>query len=315
MITILRNCSMTLSIAYSIIQVFGIVALGWVVRHLGYIRDEEDVNRWSRLVLDFLMPALFFDSITNNLEVDRLGEFWMMPLVAFGMIAFGAVMGIALRRGVRSCSPDLVRTFHHCCAVNNYNMLSIVIVGNLWGESALAWLFFFNLSSSMGYWTIGVGLLGATNLRTSWRRTVSPSLVAIVAALLFSLTGWTTHVPGVLLAICGSVGKAAVPCYLITIGAGIYPFPSLRHGKSLLYLTIVRLVLLPVLTVSALMMLPLGEDVQSIAFVVALMPTAVGSTILARRYGGDPDFAAAAVLVTTAASLVTVPLGLGVLIG
>lgn len=129
-----------------------------------------------------------------------------------------------------------------------------------------------------------------------------------------SLSGWKTHIPHVLMSICSSVGKAAVPCYLITVGAGAYPFPSLRPRGLLAYLAVVRLVVLPALIVSIVRLLSLPRDVRSIAFVVALMPTAIGSATLARRYDGDPDFAGAAAVVTTIASLVTVPIGLALII-
>ena len=46
----------------------------------------------------------------------------------------------------------------------------------------------------------------------------------------------------------------------------------------------------------------------SIAYVVALMPSAVMSVILARRHDGDPEFAAETAVVTTVISIVTVPL-------
>ena len=95
---------MTSSIAVSILQVFGIAAVGWVARHLGHIRDEEDVNRWGRLVLDFLMPALFFDSITNNLEGAATED---IPLL-FGICSEQAEDEILLPQGSTTGKPQLL---------------------------------------------------------------------------------------------------------------------------------------------------------------------------------------------------------------
>jgi predicted permease len=103
------------------------------------------------------------------------------------------------------------------------------------------------------------------------------------------------------------VGRAAVPCILILIGASLYPFPGIHGKRDLAYLVFVRLFLLPLLFVSVLWMLPVAQDVRNIALVVALMPASVSSTILTRRYGGDPDFAARSAVVTTIASILTVP--------
>ena len=70
-------------IVIAIVQIFGTFVVGWVARHLGYIREEE-LNRWSRFAIDFLMPALVFHSIVTSFESERLGELWTLPLVGFG---------------------------------------------------------------------------------------------------------------------------------------------------------------------------------------------------------------------------------------
>jgi predicted permease len=303
---------MTLAIIFAILEIFGVFCVGWMARHFGYIREQE-LDRWSRFAVDVLLPALVFHSITENFEADRFGELWVLPLAGFGMIAFGAVAGFLFRLRVKNHSPDLVKTFHHLCAVNNYGFLPIIIVQNLWGETALSWLFFLNLGSNIGYWTIGVGLLGQSDIRKAVHHIITPSLMALFLALFLSLTGWNVHVPDVLTRIFGSVGAAAVPCVLILVGAGMYPFPSLRYKGVVAYLTVVRLLVLPALMVAGLKHLSLPRDVQNIAIVVALMPAAMSSTVLTRRYGGDPDFAAGAAVVTTIVSLVTIPIGLGLL--
>ena len=43
---------------------------------------------------------------------------------------------------------------------------------------------------------------------------------------------------------------------------------------------------------------------------VRMMPASMTATILTRRYGGSPDFAARAAVVTTLLSLVTIPVAL-----
>jgi predicted permease len=76
----------------------------------------------------------------------------------------------------------------------------------------------------------------------------------------------------------------------------------------MLYLTVTRLVLLPAACLWGLHLLPLATDVYQLAVIVAIMPVSVSSTILTRRYGGCPDFAARAAVITTLAGAVTVPL-------
>ena len=232
---------MTVLMFLAIVQIFGMFAVGWLARHLKYI-GEDEINRWSRFVIDFLFPLLVFHSIVRHFEPDRLSELWPLPFIGLGMMVFGGLCGFVLRRGLKSSDVNLTKTFHHFCAVNNYVFLPIIIIQSIWGEPALAKFFFFNLGSTIGYWTIGVGLLGGeANVKKAIKNILSPTLVALFLALLLSMTGLSRFVPEVLLKISGSAGAIAVPLILILIGASMYPFPALHHKRDLAYLSLVRL--------------------------------------------------------------------------
>jgi malate permease and related proteins len=306
---------MTTPIILGICEIFGIFAIGWYARHRGYIREEE-LGRWSGLVIDFFMPMLIFHSVVSGFETDRLGELWPLPAIGFGMMAVGGLLGFFLRKGLKSKDPGVVRTFHHFCAINNYSFLPILLVQNLWGSSAaLARLFFLNLGSTLGFWTIGIALLGGGEIRRTLKNIFSVNLAALFAALLISALGWQDHVPVIAMKITGSLGAVAVPMILVLIGATLYPFPSFPEKRDLAYLSLVRLVLLPVAILGILALFPLHADVRGIALIVALMPTSVSSTVVTRLYGGSPEFAVRAAVVTTLASIVTVPLGVWLLWG
>jgi len=303
---------MTEQILLAIGQIFGVFFVGWLVRRLGYV-DERDINRWSHVVVDFLFPLLIFHSIIKGFEPDRLPDLWPLPFIGLGIIILGALCGVVLRRAVRSDDPNVIKTFHHFCAVNNYGYLPIIIVQSFWGTEGVAKLFFLNLGSNLGYWTIGVGLLGAVDIRKSLRHVLTPNLVALGLALFLCLTGLSRWVPEILLRVSGAAGAAAVPSILVLIGASLYPIPELRDKRDLMYLSFVRLILLPFATVFLLMVLPIHPEVRSISIIVAIMPVSVSSTILTRRYGGSPDFAAKAAVVTTLLSLATLPAALLIL--
>lgn len=305
---------MTTKITYAIIEVFGVFLVGWLARHFRYI-NEKEINRWSALVIDFLFPLLVFHAILKGFRADRIAEIWPLPFLGLGQIVVGALCGILLRRGMKSHDLDERRTFHHICAINNYGFLPIIIVQSLWGDEGLARLFFFNVGSNVGYWTIGVGLLGGADIRKTARNIMTPSLVALVLALVICFCGWKDAMPTVLVRVAGTAGSAAVPLMLVLVGAALYPLPSIRDKWDITYVTLVRLALLPALLVLIQVSLPLSRDALGVALVVALMPATVSSTIITRRFGGSPDFAAKAAIVTTLASIATIPIGMWLLQG
>jgi predicted permease len=303
---------MVFKIILAIGQIFGIFIIGWVARYKKYIHEQE-LTRWSRFIIDILFPLFVFHNIINNFEADRLNQLWPLPIIGLAIIVMGTFLGFFLKKGLKNKNPELIRTFHHFCAVNNYGFLPIIIVYNLWGEVAVARLFFFNLGSSIGFWTVGIALLGESKITGAYKNIITPNLVALFIALFLSISKLNIYVPDIIIKISATVGAAAIPCILILIGASLYPFPRKNYSRDLIYLTILRLILLPMLYIILIRILPLNEDVKNIAYIVSLMPTPVMSTILTRRYGGDPGFAVQAAIVTTLVSIITVTIGLSII--
>ncbi len=298
---------MTGDIIQAIAQVFGVCLIGWLAARLGYL-NEHDVGRWSRLLIDILFPMLVFQSIVRGFDADRFRELWILPVLGLGIVVIGALCGVLLRHTVKSHEPEIRNTFHHFCAANNYGFIPVIIVQSLWGDQGMANLFVLNLGSTIGYWTIGVALLGGASIRTTARNIVSPTLVSLGLALLLSLTGMSRHVPALLLRVFESAGAVAVPAMLMLGGATLYPLPALTDRRDLAWLTINRLILIPAVTILLLVALPLSADVRNVAIIVALMPVPISSMVLARRFGGSPRFAAQAAVVTTLAAIITIPL-------
>ncbi|MBF0244538.1 MAG: AEC family transporter [Planctomycetes bacterium] len=305
---------MNTPVILAIVEMFGMFALGMLARRLGYIREEE-IGRWSTFIMDILFPMLILYSITHDLDRQRLIELWPLPLLGFGTILLGLLAGYLLKIPLRNSRPDIIKTFHLLCCLSNYGFLPLIVIMNLWGSEKIALLFLFNLGNTIGYWTIGVGVLDSRG--TAWRRCrnlFNPGFTAIMLALILSLSGLSDYLPEVFFKVCHSAGSAAVPCMLILIGASLYGVKLRRELATIAYLSVIRLLLLPVIFIAILKLLPLAEDVRGVAYILALMPVAVSSTLLTQRYGGSTEFAARAAVVTTLCSGITIPMALAWLI-
>lgn len=97
---------------------------------------------------------------------------------------------------------------------------------------------------------------------------------------------------------------------LVVIGVAlVHCFQGMLKGWfDMLYLSLVRLIAIPVVILLLLQLLPLPPDVRETTAVVALMPAASSSVLVAKQYGGDHGFAGQAIIVTTILSLITIPL-------
>lgn len=292
----------------SIAELFGLFAIGWLIRRWDYAR-KEDLDRWGRIAAEIFYPFLIFHSIIRDFDPATVRTLWMMPALALGLMVAGATVGLLVCRGMKSRDPATRRTFVHLCAMNNFIYLPIFIIQNSLPPAALADFFVFNLGSTIGFWTIGVLTLGGiTEWRSTLRNLISPPLVSMFAAIALAWSGARDWLPQPLIAICRDAGSLSVPLMLIIIGAGLQGAFHRDQVRDLTFITVLRLFLLPALYIAIIKAMPLPPDLELLAIIVALMPASAVSSVMARLYGGVPAFASAATLVTHVGSLVTVPL-------
>ena len=102
---------------------------------------------------------------------------------------------------------------------------------------------------------------------------------------------------------------------LVLIGAALQDGCRKLAGdtRDLLWYSLCRLVILPLLAVWIIGKLPLDETLRQTASVVALMPGSSAGVLIIRNYSGDHEFAGSAIVVSTLLSLGTVPLRLWIL--
>jgi predicted permease len=278
---------MTMAILAALAQIGGLMVIGWLGRRLGYISRQE-ADRWSHFAIDFLMPLLIFSSTLQGLDVSRLNELWQLPAVGFGIVVVGIGLGFLLRYGLSTADTDIVKTFVFFCGINNYGYLPIIITGNLGGHSLLASLFLLNLGSTLGLWLVGINVLGAVGLKGLLRNLLAPSLIALL-------------------------GVASTPIIIILMGASLADI-ALRQGvRDMAYSSLARLIVVPLACVGLLRLLPVCKDAYNLGLIVALMPVGISTPFFASRYGGDPDFAARATLISTIAAVLTVPVAVSLL--
>ena len=269
--------------------------------------EDNDLGKLGRLSIDMLLPFLTFSSIVTNFTAKDLAAIWQLPLLGIGIMAFGALCGYILVYGLHDKSPRRNGTFLHLAIANNYIFLPLVVLGNLFGEKAVAALMLLTVGSTVGFWTFGVGVLAGRDYRRVIRNVCSTNMAAVVLALLCVFTG--VQVPAFGMHIFEKLGALSVPLSLLLIGASMYKtgIRMLTHRFDALYTLVTRLIILPFLTVMLLHLLPLEPLVYHVALIVSLMPASCTSVLIVRKYGGCPDFAGQSVFFSTIACIVTVP--------
>jgi predicted permease len=107
-----------------------------------------------------------------------------------------------------------------------------------------------------------------------------------------------------------SVGAMTTPLSMIIVGSMLaeIKLKEVFSGFAVYYVSAVRLIAAPLLTLAIMKLLHADQLLTEIAVTVEAMPAAVIATVLASKFGGDTKLASRCVFISTIISMVTIPL-------
>ncbi len=281
------------------------MAMGFLAHRLGYFNAETD-QRLSKVVLSITMPSLIVSAVITGESLPEMEKLLTVLEVAvvyyllqalFSLLAPRFLGGTAAQQGV----------WRFALIFNNMAFIGYPVVTALFGPEALFYAVILNVPFNLLSYTLGpLMLAGAKRFR--WRQLVTPCTVAAVLGLFFALT--RLRPPAIVGECLAFVGDVTVPLSLLVVGSLLAGLPVGQVFKSprLWCLSLLRLLVLPVLLFAILQLLGAEPMLLGIAVIEMAMPVAINGSMLSLEYGGDTETMAQATLLTTAVSIVTIPL-------
>ncbi|MGF1453594.1 MAG: AEC family transporter [Opitutales bacterium] len=299
----------------ALLPIVGLLAAGWFFRQRGWLTPASE-SGLMQLTVRLFFPALIFRHVLDN---EALGE----PLVLFEAVGTG-VLSIALGMVISLLMAPLFgiregrarRTFAVVAGVFNYGYLALPLARDLYGSETVGVMLAVNAGVEAPIWSLGLLLLYGKFSPDSWKRALSPPLLALLIAAPLNLMGGKAWMPVFFLNFLDWAGPCAIPMGILLTGSTFRTLYE-EHGRSVMadlrpmwagYA--LRLGLLPALMVLAAVLLPLSVHVQRVLLIHAAMPCGIFPVVLARHYGGDAPKAFLVVGSTCLAGIVTLPLWL-----
>jgi len=269
---------------------------------------KVDTGHLSRASIYLFTPALAFSSIAAG-EMD-LGE--VGGLIVAGTLASAGLAPIALLLArVAGLERGLANTFALTIFLMNSGNFGLPFIEFTFGTAGLqrAVAFVAGVALTINSVGIYVASRGQSSVRDSLLNVVrTPLVYAVVLALLFNGTG--TRLPLPLERAVVLLGQAAVPLQLVVLGlqlAALFRRPT-GSGRALAWWplalsTVSRFGLGALAGFAIAALFGFSGVTRQVVILESAMPVAVFSGILAEEFGSEPEFAAAAILTSTLASV------------
>ena len=287
-----------------VVRILLLIGVGVALRASGLL-PRDAAKPLNTILIYVAIPALVFQAIQPaRLEAAFLGVVAIAWVVALAGMALAWVVGRALKL------PDpVLGGFILVAALGNTGYLGYPIVTSLFGQTGLVPAVFYDVFGTVGVLlTAGIAVcarFGRHDEKVSLAREILtfPALIALVAALALR---WVT-VPSVVSLGLDGLASMTVPLVMISVGLSLDLTKLRGHLKWAGPAALVKLAALPALAwvlASLLLREPLLVRVSTLE---AGMPSMMLALVFGMRFGLDDDFIASAIVLTTVAAAVTLP--------
>lgn len=284
--------------------VFMVVAAGALIG----LRFPIEVQHLNRVVIYAALPCLTFRTM-SNLDMEPASA---LRLIAAYLLLLLLMAGVTLLIGRGLAGPQRRALVATSVFGNSANMMLPVALF-AFGEAGLDRALVLYLVTSLTMFSIGPSLLGAGVGFRQAAKTVLGFPVLWAALLGLLANGLDLSTPLALTRAVDLLAEVAIPMVLMILGIQMARAGRPKvHGRILTAVSL-KLLLSPLLGAAIGLLLGLSGLDLAVFVVLAAMPTAVNTVLLAVEFGGDTVQVGATVVLATACSLLTLPLVLWLL--
>lgn len=288
---------------------FALIGLGYLAGRTRFFGPEATAAL-TKFVFYFALSAMLF-RFAANLSLGEVFDWsFVFAYLSGCLVVYAIATGVALWRRV---SVEEAAVEAQCAVIGNVGFLGVPMLVLLMGQAAagpvllvlaIDLIVFSSVITLVitgvrqGRMNLGiVKVLGLGLLK-------NPMIVSIVLGLAWGGTGWA--VPGPVNEFLGTLGAAATPGALFAIGASLAG-RSAERVQVAGWLAFCKLILHPAaVAVAALVVFPVEPFAASVMIAAAALPVAGNVYILAAHYRVAPQRVSTAILLSTAASVLTV---------
>ncbi|WP_379147638.1 AEC family transporter [Paenibacillus sp. sgz500992] len=268
-----------------------------------------DTKPLLTLYLYFLSPAIILDTLaTAEISFDDVYKTLSFSLLnLFLLWGLANVLGRILKLApAEAAGLTLVSTFTN--SVNYGLPLVLLAFGQLGLDKASVYV----IGQMVIVNTIGVYFAARSqfSVRSAVKSVFSlPAIYAAILALMLRALG--LHMPDELASGVSMVAGAYSPVVLAILGAQMVKVKAAQTERNvqLAFWTgiTVRLLLAPLLAALVLLLLNITGTLFSVLLILASMPVAVNSVVLAERFSSSPSLVSRCIVWTTLASFLVLP--------
>ena len=303
------------------LRMFIVMLVGLFFRKKNII-SAEGKKTLTDLVIYLILPCNIVKSFMIEFDGEVLKNFGLVFVISIGIQVMCAVLARLLYYRV---APGRKAVLQYGTIVSNAGFLGNPVAEGVFGSIGLALASVYLIPQRIVMWSAGVSYFTAASIETGnaerptseekhahrldvFKRVVThPCIIAVVIGVVFMFA--KVQLPSFLDAALKDLSNCNTAMSMLVIGTILADVkPKEMLDKSVFLFSGLRLILIPLLTYIGCLLCHVEGLATGVSVLLAAMPAASTTAILAAKYDGDAVYASKCVVTTTVLSLLTTPI-------
>jgi predicted permease len=270
-----------------------------------------DIKSISKMSLYLMLPFLTFDTFyTNELNIEYFYMFLFTVILVSLLAGITIVIGKFMKADKTQISAMLLGTVFPNSG--NYGApVALFAFGAVGFDYAVILMVIHAfLINTIGIFIASFGSGKSATIKNAFTSVLKmPVLYGFLLGVLLQLTH--LELPPTILEGISLVGAASIPTVMLILGMQLAEIKSTKFElKYVNTVTIIRMMVSPLIAIMLVSFMPVNNMIHNVFILLAAMPIAANTTMLAVQFDIKPNLISFTTLVTTLISLLTIPITL-----
>ena len=271
------------------------------------ILPKEANTVLTDFLINIILPCNIINSFRAELKIEVLINFVRIFLLAFGIQIFAIIINNFL---YRNQSEERQKVLKYATVISNAGFMGMAVVEGVFGMTGAMYASISLISQRALLWSAGLAYFTKADSKKELFKKIltHPCLVSVYIGLILMI--FQIPLPDFLGRTIRSVGNTTTPVSMILIGLILGEIKDLQKfiTKTVMFYTTIRLVILPLIVFLVGKFFGFDNILIGVQVLITGMPAASTTAILAGKYNGDVEFATKCILVSSALSMITIPI-------
>ena len=290
-----------LIILNQILLMFLLSAIGFYLFKKSYI-TKEGLRSIGNILIHLVLPCVIIKGFLVERDAAHLTGLAVSGFAGVGSVLLSIVISRLLFR------KDAIASF--ASSFSNPGFFGVPLVVAAFSDGAVFYMASFIAAINIGQFTYGVAIMTGSSDSIRPKAILKAPFFGATALglLLFFLR---VPVPGIAMRVLDTVTGINTPLAMFTIGCYLAAadLPSIFGRREVYLVTLVRLIVIPLITMGLLLLLipDIYADIRTVVMITATCPVGSNVAVYAQLHDKDYAYSVGTVIVSTLLSVITIP--------